>query len=225
MRLLLVEDDLKIAFFIIDGLRQAGFVVEHQVDGRHGLHQALNEDFDAAIVDLMLPGCNGLTLIQELRKQKNPLPILILSAKRSVDDRVKGLQSGGDDYLVKPFAFSELLARLQALIRRSGEGGRPTTYSVANLTLDIHSRKVYRDKVQIELQPLEFKILEYLLRHGGQVVSKTMIMENVWEYSFNPSTNVVEARICYLREKIDKPFEPKLIHTIRGMGYVLEERA
>ena len=224
MRLLLVEDDLKIAYFIKSGLREAGFVVEHSIDGGEALDLAISEDFDAAIVDIMLPGLDGLSLIKALRKQQNHLPVLILSAKRSVEDRVKGLQLGGDDYLVKPFAFSELLARLQALIRRAGNSAQPTKYTIANLTLDIHTRKVYRDNIQIELQPLEFKILEYLMRHCGQVVSKTMIMENVWEYNFNPRTNVVEARICYLRDKIDKPYKPKLIHTMRGMGYVLEER-
>jgi len=224
MRLLLVEDDLKIARFVTHGLKEAGFTVDHAADGEDGLHMALTESYDIAIVDLMLPGLDGLTLIETMRRKKIHTPVLILSAKRTVDDRVKGLQIGGDDYLVKPFAFTELLARLQALLRRSGNGTRPTTYTVANLTLDIHTRKVYRGREQIELQPMEFKILEYLMRRSGQVVSKTMIMENVWEYSFNPRTNVVEARICYLREKIDKPYEPKLIHTIRGMGYVLEDR-
>jgi heavy metal response regulator len=225
MRLLLVEDDLKIAEFVAHGLKEAGFVVDHTADGKDGLHMALTEAYDIAIVDLMLPGLDGLTLIEKIRRSNIHVPVLILSAKRTVDDRVKGLQRGGDDYLVKPFAFSELLARLQALLRRSGNGTAVTTYTVANLSLDIQSRKVFRDGLQIDLQPMEFKILEYLMRRSGQVVSKTMIMENVWEYNFNPQTNVVEARICYLREKIDKPFAPKLIHTIRGMGYVLEDRS
>lgn len=225
MRLLLVEDDIKIAEFVTIGLKEAGFVVDHAADGEDGLHMVLTESYDIAIVDLMLPRLDGLTLIEKIRRSNIDIPVLILSAKRTVDDRVKGLQRGGDDYLVKPFSFSELLARLQALLRRSGNGTAATNYGVANLSLDIHSRKVYRDEVKIDLQPMEFKILEYLMRRTGQVVSKTMIMENVWEYNFNPQTNVVEARICYLREKIDKHFEPKLIHTIRGMGYVLEDRS
>lgn len=225
MRVLLVEDDLKIALFVKQGLKEAGFAVDHFSDGESGLHMALVERYDAAIIDLMLPELDGFSLIKRLRAEKNNTPILILSARRTVNDRVKGLRLGGDDYLVKPFAFSELLARLQALIRRASQMATPSDYTVANLTLDIHTRKVYRGKSQIELQPLEFKFLEYLMRYTGQVVSKTMIMENVWNYNFNPQTNVVEARVCYLREKIDNNFEPKLIHTVRGVGYVLEDRS
>ena len=225
MRVLLVEDDLKIALFVKQGLKEAGFAVDHFSDGESGLHMALVERYDAAIIDLMLPELDGFSLIKRLRAEKNNTPILILSARRTVNDRVKGLRLGGDDYLVKPFAFSELLARLQALIRRASQMATPSDYTVANLTLDIHTRKVYRGKSQIELQPLEFKFLEYLMRYTGQVVSKTMIMENVWDYNFNPQTNVVEARVCYLREKIDNNFEPKLIHTVRGVGYVLEDRS
>lgn len=224
MRVLLVEDDPKIALFVKQGLKEAGFAVDHFTDGESGLHMALVETYDAAIIDLMLPELDGFSLIKRLRAEKDNTPILILSARRTVNDRVKGLKLGGDDYLVKPFAFSELLARLQALIRRASQTTMPFDYTVANLTLDIHTRKVYRGKTQIELQPLEFKFLEYLMRNSGQVVSKTMIMENVWGYNFNPQTNVVEARICYLREKIDNDFEPKLIHTVRGVGYVLEDR-
>ena len=225
MRVLFVEDDLKIALFVKQGLKEAGCTVDHYSDGESGLHMALVETYDAAIIDLMLPELDGFTLIKRLRAVKNNTPILILSARRTVNDRVKGLKLGGDDYLVKPFAFSELLARLHALVRRAGQVVMPSAYTVANLTLDIHTRKVYREDTLIELQPLEFKLLEYLMRHTRQVVSKTMIMENVWDYNFNPQTNVVEARVCYLREKIDSNFEPKLIHTVRGVGYVLEDRS
>ncbi len=225
MRLLLVEDDLKIARFVANGLREAGFAVDHAADGEDGLHLALTEPYDVAVVDLMLPKRDGLTLIEAVRRSKINTPVLILSAKRSVDDRVKGLKKGGDDYLVKPFAFSELLARVQALIRRSTQVTAPSALTVADLTLDLHTRKVFRAETEIALQPLEFSLLEYLMRNAGRVVSKTMIMEHVWDYNFNPQTNVVEARICYLRDKIDKNFDTKLIHTVRGVGYVLKETA
>lgn len=225
MRILFIEDDLKIALFVKQGLKEAGFAIDHFVDGETGLHMALIEKYDAAIIDLMLPKLDGFSLIKRLRAENDTTPILILSARRSVNDRIKGLKLGGDDYLVKPFSFSELLARVQALIRRAGQTVRPSLYTVADLTLDIHTRKVFRGETRINLQPLEFKFLEYLMRNAGQPVSKTMIMENVWDYNFNPQTNVVEARICYLREKIDQDFEPKLIHTIRGMGYVLEDQS
>ncbi len=223
MRLLVVEDDEKIAFFIVQGLRQAGFAVDHVDNGEDGLHMILNEPYDAAVIDIMLPRTDGLSVIEGVRSRGITVPVLILSAKRTVDERVQGLQAGGDDYLVKPFAFSELLARLQALIRRSSGLSNPTRLQVSDLTLDIHTRKVFRAGTRIELQPLEFSLLEYLMRNAGQVVSKTMIMEHVWDYNFNPQTNVVEARMCHLRDKIDRKFEPKLIHTIRGVGYVLKE--
>jgi two-component system OmpR family response regulator len=223
MRLLLVEDDIKIAQFVTNGLREAGFAVDHAVDGEEGLHLALTEPYDLAIVDLMLPKLDGLTLIEKVRENKINTPVLILSAKRSVDDRVDGLRKGSDDYLVKPFAFSELLARVQALIRRSTLVTAPSELRVVDLTLDLHTRRVFRADKEIVLQPLEFSLLEYLMRNAGRVVSKTMIMEHVWDYNFSPQTNVVEARICYLRDKIDKNFETKLIHTIRGVGYVLKE--
>ena len=225
MRLLLVEDDIKIAQFVANGLREASFAVDHAADGEDGLHLALTEPYDVAVVDLMLPKIDGLTLIEEVRNQNINMPVLILSAKRSVDDRVKGLKSGSDDYLVKPFAFSELLARVQALIRRSTRVTAPSELKVAELTLDLHTRKVFRAEKEIFLQPLEFSLLEYLMRNAGRVVSKTMIMEHVWDYNFNPQTNVVEARICYLRDKIDKNFEDKLIQTVRGVGYVLKENS
>ena len=223
MRLLLVEDDQKIALFVKTGLKEAGFAVDHVVDGEDGLHLALTEPYDLAVIDLMLPTVDGLTIIKQMRDHDINIPVLILSAKRSVDERVEGLQTGGDDYLVKPFAFSELLARVQALMRRSSRSESAIELTVADLVLNLHTRKVFRADREIDLQPLEFSLLEYLLRNTGRVVSKTMIMEHVWDYNFNPQTNVVEARICYLREKIDKDFATKLIHTVRGVGYVLKE--
>jgi two-component system, OmpR family, response regulator len=223
MRLLFVEDDIKIAQFVVSGLKEAGYAVDHAIDGEEGLHLALTEPYDLAIVDLMLPKLDGLTLIEEVRKKEIHTPVLILSAKRSVDDRVKGLQTGSDDYLVKPFAFSELLARVQALIRRSTLVTAPSELKVADLTLDLNARRIFKADKEIVLQPLEFSLLEYLMRNAGRVVSKTMIMEHVWDYNFSPQTNVVEARICYLRDKIDKDFDVKLIHTVRGVGYVLKE--
>jgi len=223
MRLLLVEDDTTIALFILNGLKEAGFAVDHMTNGEDGLHMALTEPYDIAVIDLMLPKLDGLTLIEEMRKNKVNTPILILSAKRTVNDRVRGLKTGSDDYLTKPFAFSELLARVQALIRRASGISSPSSLTVGDLTLDLHTRKILKAGQKIELQPLEFSLLEYLMRNAGQVVSKTMIMEHVWDYNFNPQTNVVEARICCLRDKIDRNFDKKLIYTIRGVGYVLKE--
>ena len=225
MRLLLVEDDVKIALFITKGLREAGFAVDHMENGEDGLHMALNEPYDVAIIDIMLPRIDGLTVIEKMRNSGIKIPVLILSAKRTVDDRVKGLTTGGDDYLTKPFAFSEFLARVHALLRRSTAVSVPTRMEVGDLVMDIHTRKVERSGQQIDIQPLEFSLLEYLMRNAGQVVSKTMIMEHVWDYNFNPQTNVVEARICHLRDKVDRDFENKLIHTIRGVGYVLKSVA
>jgi DNA-binding response OmpR family regulator len=223
MRLLLIEDDRKIARFVVTGLREAGFIVDHAVDGEDGLHYLVTETYDAAIVDLMLPGLDGLSIIREIRSQGMATPILILSAKRSVDERVEGLITGGDDYLTKPFAFTELLARLQALVRRSAMATPQPELSVADLRLNLHTREVFRGKTAIQLQPLEFSLLAYLMRNAGRIVSKTMIMENVWDYNFNPGTNVVESKICYLRDKVDRQADKKLIHTIRGVGYVLKE--
>jgi two-component system OmpR family response regulator len=223
MRLLLVEDDRKIALFVKNGLKQAGFAVDHTDNGEDGLHLAITEPYDLAIVDIMLPKLDGLTMIEEIRRQEIAFPVLILSAKREVNDRVKGLNLGGDDYLTKPFAFSELLARVQALIRRASKLSNPSSLTVSDLKLNLQSRKVTRAGEEIDLQPLEFSLLEYLMRNTGQVISKTMIMEHVWDYNFNPGTNVVESKICYLREKVDKKFDQKLIHTIRGVGYVLKE--
>ena len=223
MRLLLVEDDVKIASFIIKGFKAAGFAVDYAADGENGLAMAVTEPYDAAIVDIMLPKMDGLTLIQRLRRERVGTPVIILSAKGAIDDRVRGLQTGGDDYLTKPFAFSELLARVQALIRRAGGLSEPTRLTAADLSLDLIRREVVRAGRKIDLQPLEFSLLEYLLRNAGRVVSKTMIMEHVWDYNFDPQTNVVEARICRLRDKIDKGFDAKLIHTVRGVGYVLKD--
>lgn len=225
MRILLVEDDSKIASFIVKGLRAEGFAVDHAADGEDGLHLALNEPYDAAIIDLMLPKRDGLSLIDRMRREKINTPVIILSAKGSVDDRVKGLHTGGDDYLTKPFAFSELLARVQALIRRSSDVSEPTKLMVADVTMNLITREVMRAGKPIELQPLEFSLLEYLMRNAGRVVSKTMIMEHVWDYYFDPQTNVVESRIYKLREKIDKGFSNKLIHTVRGVGYVLKDKS
>lgn len=223
MRLLLVEDDVKIASFIIKGLRSAGYAVDHALDGEAGLELALSEPYDGVVIDIMLPKRDGLSLIRHLREQKVNTPALILSAKGAVDDRVKGLETGADDYLTKPFAFSELLARMQALIRRAGGISDPTRLTVSDLSVNLLSREVIRGGENIVLQPLEFSLLEYLMRHAGRIVSKTMIMEHVWDYHFDPQTNVVEARISRLRDKIDKGFEKKLIHTVRGVGYVLKE--
>jgi len=225
MRILLVEDDAKIAAFVEKGLRAAGYAVDHANDGETGLNLGLTEPYDTAIVDIMLPKRDGLSLIGEMRKNKITTPVIILSAKGSVDDRIEGLHSGGDDYLTKPFAFSELLARVQALIRRAGGLAEPTQLVVGNLSLNLLTREVIRDGRKIELQPMEFALLEYLMRNAGRVVSKTMIMEHVWDYNFDPQTNVVEARICRLRDKIDREFSTKLIHTIRGAGYVVRENS
>ena len=222
MRILLVEDDAKIASFVEKGLKAAGFAVDLAAEGETGLHLALTEPYDAAIIDIMLPKLDGLSLIQKMRQDNIQTPVIILSAKGSVDDRVKGLHSGSDDYLTKPFSFSELLARVQALIRRSSGALEPTRLNVGDVNMNLITREVHRSGKKIDLQPLEFSLLEYLLRNAGRVVSKTMIMEHVWNYYFDPQTNVVESRIYRLREKIDKDFTSKLIHTVRGVGYVLK---
>ena len=224
MKILLIEDDKKTAQFIIKGLNQEGYVVDHADNGLDGLLLAAQGTYDAAIVDIMLPKMDGLTAIEEMRSRKIDFPVLILSARRSVDDRVKGLQKGGDDYLVKPFAFSELLARLQALIRRSNVSQNRNAFTVGNLKVDILKRRVFLGDEEVVLQPKEYALLEYLIRNAGHIVSRTMIMEHVWDYNFDPQTNVVEARICRLREKIEPENSNKFIHTVRGMGYVLEEK-
>ena len=223
MRILLVEDDRKIATFIVKGLKAAGYAIDHALDGEEGLHMALTEPYDTAIIDIMLPKMDGLSLIEKMRKEKIRTPVIILSARGSIDDRVRGLQTGSDDYITKPFAFSELLARIQALIRRASGLSEPTRLIVGELSMNLLTREVTREGREIELQPIEFSLLEYLMRSAGRVVSKTMIMEHVWDYNFDPQTNVVEARICRLRDKIDRDFEKKLIHTVRGVGYVLKK--
>lgn len=225
MRILLIEDDRSIADFILRGLREEGFAVDHTDNGEDGLHLALTEPYDTAIVDLMLPRLDGLSVIRRLREARSRTPVIILSAKGSVDDRVQGLQSGSDDYLTKPFAIAELVARVQALIRRSSGIADPTGIQVADLQIDLLSREVRRGGARVDLQPKEYALLEYLMRNAGRVVTKTMIIEHVWDYNFDPGTNVVEARVCRLRDKVDKPFDRKLIQTIRGAGYVLKEDA
>jgi two-component system OmpR family response regulator len=205
------------------GLRREGFVVDHAANGREGLNLALHEPYDGAIIDIMLPELDGLSLIEELRRQEINTPVIILSAKRSVDDRVIGLRKGGDDYLTKPFSFSELLARIHALIRRATGTNESTHLKVGDLSIDLLSRKVTRQGKRIDLKPLDYALLEYMVRNTGRVVSKTMIMEHVWGYNFDPGTNVVETRVCKLREKIEREFDKRLIHTIKGVGYVLRE--
>lgn len=223
MRILVVEDDKKIAAFIVKGLTQAGFTTDHAADGERGYELASTEPYAAAVVDVMLPKRDGLSLIAALRREKIGLPVIVLSAKRSVDERVRGLQAGSDDYLAKPFAFSELLARVQALVRRGGAAPvEQTRLSAGDLTLDLITREVSRRGTPINLQPREFKLLEYLLRSQGRPVSKVMILENVWDYDFDPQTNVVDVLVCRLRDKVDKPFDGKMIQTMRGVGYVLK---
>lgn len=231
MKVLIVEDDAKIRDFLSKGLTQEGFVVDAVERAEQGLAACMGQEgaggvsapYDAAVVDLMLPGMDGLSLIERLRGQGVQMPILILSARRSVDDRVRGFQRGGDDYLVKPFSFAELVARLHALIRRSSTPDGSQQLAAADLCLYPQTREVYRGDARIELGPREFTLLEYLLRNKGRVLSKTMIMERVWNYDFDPQTNVVDVLVSRLRGRIDRDFEPKLIHTIRGVGYVLKE--
>jgi len=222
MRVLVVEDDPAIAAFVVRGLQEAGYTVDHAADGETGMRLALGEAYDAAVIDLMLPGRDGLSVIEQMRASGVVTPVLILTAKRSVDDRVRGLQTGGDDYLTKPFAFPELLARIQALVRRATRAPEPTQLVVADLTLDRLTRQVERRGQPIELRPREFALLELLMRNAGRIVSKTMILSQVWGYSFDPGSNVVDVLVFRLREKIDRGFDPPLLHTVRGIGYVLK---
>lgn len=221
MLALLVEDDAAIASFVARGLKEAGFAVDHVSDGEAGRAAGLEKKYDVAIVDVMLPGRDGLALIDAWRGAGVTTPVLILSAKRSVDDRVRGLQAGGDDYLTKPFAFAELLARVQALVRRATRTPEPTTLAAGDLAVDLLARRVTRAGKEIELRPREFALLEFLLRNAGRVVSKTMILSHVWDFNFDPQTNVVDVLVSRLRERIDRPFDKKLLHTVRGVGYVL----
>lgn len=220
MRVLVVEDDAKIASFVVNGLKQNGFAVDHCSNGPDALAVARTVPYDAMVLDLMLPGLDGLTLLKELRAAGGVTPVIILSAKAGVDDRVRGLQAGGDDYLTKPFAFSELLARIQALLRRAAHTPEPTRLAAGDLQLDLVARTVTRAGQTIELQPREFALLELFLRQRGRVVTKTMILEHVYDFSFDPQTNVVDVLVHRLRAKVDP--EKNLIHTMRGVGYVLK---
>jgi len=224
VRILIIEDDKEVASFIRSGLAQAGCNVDHADNGKDGLFLATTETYDAIVVDRMLPGVDGLTLIRTLRASDNTTPVLILSALGEVDDRVKGLKAGGDDYLVKPFAFSELLARLEALVRRAKSGGdAPATVLRADdLEMDLLRREVSRGGQLIDLQPREFQLLEFLMRHQGQVVTRTMLLEGVWDYHFDPQTNVIDVHVSRLRSKIDRGFARPLLHTVRGVGYRLD---
>ncbi len=222
MRILLVEDDRDVAGFVVKGLREAGHVVEHSENGRDGLFLAASENFDAIVLDRMLPGgVDGLRLLETLRAQDNHTPVLFLSALAQVDDRVKGLKAGGDDYLTKPFAFAELLARVEGLARRGKGEGPATKLMTGDLEMDLLSRGVKRAGQKIDLQPREFRLLEYLMRHAGQVVTRTMLLEGVWDYHFDPQTNVIDVHVSRLRQKVDKPFASPLIHTVRNAGYML----
>ena len=223
VRILLVEDDPTVRGFVAKGLKEAGHLVEQADNGKDGLFLAVSETFDTIILDRMLPGgIDGLRLLETLRAQNNATPVLLLSALAQVDERVAGLKAGGDDYLTKPFAFAELLARVEALSRRGrGESGPQTKLVVADLEMDLLSRSVKRDGQKIDLQPREFRLLEYLMRHASQVVTRTMLLEGVWDYHFDPQTNVIDVHVSRLRHKIDKPFPTALIHTIRNAGYML----
>jgi two-component system OmpR family response regulator len=223
MRILVIEDDADTAAYIAKGLRESGHVMDHAKDGKEGLFMAVEQRYDVIVVDRMLPLLDGLTIVQTLRSSGNKTPVLILSALGEIDDRVRGLRAGGDDYLVKPFAFSELLARLEALVRRARAETPETTLRVGDLEMDLLARVVKRAGQAIDLQPREFRLLEYLMRHQGQVVTRTMLLENVWDYHFDPQTNVIDVHVSRLRRKIDRAFEQSLLHTIRGAGYMLRE--
>ena len=223
MKVLIVEDDASTAEFIQIGFTQAGYTVANAYSGTEGLFKARSEGFDLAIIDVMLPGMNGFDVVKTLRHEQIMLPIIILSAKTEEENKIKGLECGADDYQTKPFSLTELLARANAQIRRASAVAEPSELQIADLKIDLVSRKVFRGDNRIVLQPLEFQLLEFLMRNKGRVVSRTTIMEHVWEYNFDPHTNVVDSRICHLRDKIDKNYEPKLLKTIRGFGYVMEE--
>lgn len=225
MRVLIIEDDHETAQFLIKALRESGHVAEHAGDGESGLVLGREGRFDVLIVDRMLPRLDGLAVIEALRKTGDQTPVLILSALGEVDDRVKGLRAGGDDYLSKPYAYSELLARIEALARRVQPGAAETTYTIADLSLDRLTHRVTRAGDSIILQPREFRLLEFLMKHKGQVVTRTMLLENVWDYHFDPQTNVIDVHISRLRTKIDKGFSPPLLHTVRGAGYMISDSA
>ena len=221
MRILVIEDDTTLAGFVLKGLREAGFAVDHAGNGEDGLGLALSIPYDAAVVDIMLPKLDGLALVEELRRNKLTTPVIVLSAKRSVDDRIRGLQSGSDDYMTKPFVFAELVARIHALIRRASGVVEPTRLTVGELVVDLLARTVIRGGKKIELQAREFALLEYLMRNAGRPVSKTMILQHVWNFDFDPQTNIVEVLVSRLRTKVDAEFADKMIHTVRGVGYVV----
>jgi len=224
MRLLLIEDDKDVASYLVKGLREDGFVVDHAVNGRDGLQLACSEDYDFMIIDRMLPSVDGLTIVRSIRSEGRATPIIMLSALAEVDSRVEGLNAGADDYLAKPFAFSELLARLNALLRRSTTSmSSVTELKVGGLRLDLHTRVATRCGRLIELQPREFSMLEYLMRNAGQAITRTMLLEHVWDYQFDPQTNVIDVLISRLRRKIDADFSEPLLHTIRGVGYMINE--
>jgi two-component system OmpR family response regulator len=223
MHILLIEDDVAAAEYLIKGLGETGHVVDHAADGKTGLNLALNGHYDVLIVDRMLPGRDGLSIIRMLRADRDPTPALVLSALGEVDDRVEGLRAGGDDYLVKPFAFSELLARLDALARRTRPATQQQRLQVSDLVIDSQHQSVRRAGRLIRLQPREFRLLEYLMRNAGRVVTRTMLLEHVWDFNFDPQTNVIDVQICRLRGKIDKGFGRPLLHTVHGAGYLLSE--
>ena len=223
MRVLLIEDDKDAAGFIIKGLEEVGHHIEHSTDGSSGLFNAVEHEYDVIIVDRMLPKLDGLTIIQTLRSSGNTTPILILSALHQVDERVKGLKAGGDDYLVKPFAFSELIARIEVLMRRQRTSNEQSSLQVGDLIMNFLTRKVTRSGKDIPLQNREFLLLEYLMRHAGQVVTRTMLLESVWDFHFDPQTNVIDVQVSRLRQKIDKGFDKSLIKTIRGVGYQMSD--
>ena len=225
MRILVVEDDLEAQRYLVNGLKEAGHIVDDAADGEDGLTLALSRAYDVAIIDRMLPKMDGLRLVADLREHGNSTPILFLSALSEVDDRVKGLKAGGDDYLAKPYAFVELMARIDALMRRRQPSAVKTRLAVGDLELDLLTRTATRGATVIDLQPREFRLLEYLMRHAGQVVTRTMLLESVWEYHFDPQTNVIDVHISRLRAKIDKGFDMPLLHTVRGAGYMIRARA
>ncbi|MGD9823598.1 response regulator transcription factor [Desulfobacter sp.] len=222
MRLLFVEDDAKIVTFVVNGLKQAGFAVDHAQDGRQGLDMLLTAGYDAAIVDIMLPRMDGISMVAQARAQQVKTPIIFLSARQNVSDRIRGLEAGADDYLVKPFAFAELVARLQALLRRVSGVIEPVSLKYRGFEMDVIKHRLLFNDERVELQPREFALLEYLMRHPDRIISKTMIMDHVWDYSFDPTTNVVEACVSRLRKKLFDQTGQKVIKTVKGIGYVLE---
>jgi len=223
MKILIIEDDKDITSFVSKGLHEAGYIIDTASDGEEGYIKLRTNNYDAAVVDIMLPGMDGLTIIEKIRAKKINIPIIILSAKREVDDRIIGFQKGGDDYLTKPFSFSELLVRIQSLIRRASESHNISILQCDDLSMNLISHTVSRGKDEIDLQPKEFALLEYLMRNQERVLSKTLIMENIWDYNFDPQTNIVDVVVSRLRSKIDKNFNNKLLHTVRGVGYVLKK--